>query len=204
MTAHPSVPKGTRERILDTASGLFSRRGVKDVGVEELIARSEVAKATFYRHFRSKDGLALAYLDRCWEQCSAAVDAAARHTGAPGPGLLAVFDEWFRQGPAQARSLLHVMIEMGPGSPLGQAAIARLARIRDQLAGLAREGNLADPEGFARSCQILLHGSVIAAAEGDPHAPERTRHLAALLLAESRPRRVPVIPAPGSARPEAA
>ena len=43
------------------AYGLFSRRGIRDVGVDELIRASGVAKATFYRHFPSKVDLVLAF-----------------------------------------------------------------------------------------------------------------------------------------------
>jgi AcrR family transcriptional regulator len=57
-----AVASGVRERILTVAYELFARRGVRDVGVNELISRSGVAKASFYRHFASKDELVLAFL----------------------------------------------------------------------------------------------------------------------------------------------
>ena len=50
------------ERLLETAYELFSARGVRDVGVDELVERAGVAKATLYRHFSSKDELILAFL----------------------------------------------------------------------------------------------------------------------------------------------
>ena len=53
-----SVAPGVRERILTGAYDLFSTRGVRGVGVNELISRSGVAKASFYRHFASKEELA--------------------------------------------------------------------------------------------------------------------------------------------------
>ncbi|MDQ1058197.1 hypothetical protein QFZ23_002098 [Arthrobacter globiformis] len=46
---------GPAERILQVALELFSRRGIRDVCVDELIALYGVAKSTFYRHFGSKD-----------------------------------------------------------------------------------------------------------------------------------------------------
>src|SRR6266581_4134898 len=53
-----------RERILRTAYDLFARRGTRGVGIDEVIGRAGVAKATFYRHFPSKDDLVLAFLQR--------------------------------------------------------------------------------------------------------------------------------------------
>src|SRR2546430_16564652 len=51
-----------RERILDASYELFSRRGIKAVGVNEVTERAGVAMATLYRHFPSKDELVLAFL----------------------------------------------------------------------------------------------------------------------------------------------
>lgn len=51
-----------RERILATAGDLFYRQGYRATGVNEVIAKAGVAKATFYAHFPSKDDLCLAYL----------------------------------------------------------------------------------------------------------------------------------------------
>ena len=180
-----------RQRILDASFGLFALRGIRDVGVDELVEASGVAKATFYKHFHAKDDLALAYLGRWYEERSAAIEAAvARHRGEEMPALLAVFDvfeDWFRHGTVEVSSFLHVLIEMGPDHPLGRASMDYLARTRDQLAALAREAGLEDPEGFAWSCHILLKGAIVAAAEGDTHAAERARRMAALLAEDSRP-----------------
>ncbi|MDH3869400.1 MAG: TetR/AcrR family transcriptional regulator [Desulfuromonadales bacterium] len=51
-----------RERILETAADLFFHKGFRATGINEVIATSGVAKATFYNHFRTKDDLCLAYL----------------------------------------------------------------------------------------------------------------------------------------------
>jgi len=53
-----------RERIDRTAYELFSRHGIRAVGVDAVIARSGVAKQTLYRHYPSKNDLALAFLRR--------------------------------------------------------------------------------------------------------------------------------------------
>lgn len=52
-----------RERILEVADRLFYADGVRATGTEKIMAVAEVAKATFYRHFESKDALVMAYLE---------------------------------------------------------------------------------------------------------------------------------------------
>ena len=52
-----------RERILEVADRLFYAEGVRATGTEKIMSIAEVAKATFYRHFESKDALVLAYLE---------------------------------------------------------------------------------------------------------------------------------------------
>jgi len=53
-----------RTRILKVADRLFYADGVRATGTEKIMSIAEVAKATFYRHFESKDALVLAYLLR--------------------------------------------------------------------------------------------------------------------------------------------
>ena len=52
----------TRQQILSTAAGLFAQRGYELVGINEIIAKSGVAKATFYAHFKSKENLCAEWL----------------------------------------------------------------------------------------------------------------------------------------------
>lgn len=57
-----SQHRDPRKRILQVADRLFYSEGVRATGTEKIMAAAEVAKATFYRHFESKDALVLAYL----------------------------------------------------------------------------------------------------------------------------------------------
>ena len=53
-----------RERVSRAAYELFSRDGVRSVGVDAVIARAGTAKMTLYRNFPSKDDLILDFLHR--------------------------------------------------------------------------------------------------------------------------------------------
>jgi AcrR family transcriptional regulator len=180
-----------RERILATAYELFSRRAIRDVGIDEVIERAGVAKATLYRHFPSKDDLVIAFLERREERWTLAwVEAEARRRGdTPEDQLLAIFelfDEWFHRDDFEACSFVNVLLEMGPAHPVGQASVRHLASIRSIVRRLAEEAALRDPDSFARSWHILMKGSIVSATEGDAEAAQRARSMAQLLIEQHR------------------
>src|ERR671924_1824109 len=120
-----------RERILAHAYDLFSRRGIRDVGIDELIESAGVAKATLYRHFASKDDLVLAFLERREQRWTLEfVEAEARRRGAtPEEQLLAIFDafdEWFRRDDFEGCSFINVLLELGPAHAAGSACVQHL------------------------------------------------------------------------------
>ena len=57
-----SGTSAARERLLATASELFYREGIHAVGVDRIVSEAGVTRATFYRHFPSKEDLVEAYL----------------------------------------------------------------------------------------------------------------------------------------------
>jgi AcrR family transcriptional regulator len=64
--------KPARERVLAVAADLFYRKGIRAVGVEEIVNEAGVAKISLYRSFKSKDDLIVAYLEQrnveFWQQ----------------------------------------------------------------------------------------------------------------------------------------
>ncbi len=57
-------PQNTRERILDSALNLFSRKGYHDTRMDEIVEESETSKGAIYFHFPSKERLFLALMDQ--------------------------------------------------------------------------------------------------------------------------------------------
>src|SRR5215831_8421613 len=53
----------TRQKILETAADLFYQQGYNSTGINQIISESQVAKASFYAHFSSKEDLCVATLD---------------------------------------------------------------------------------------------------------------------------------------------
>src|ERR1700686_5184807 len=86
-------PLSARDRLLDAADELFYAEGVHVVGIDRLVDRAGVAKASLYSIFGSKDELVRAYLERHFRRRQARVaHILAQHTS-PRARLLAVFGE---------------------------------------------------------------------------------------------------------------
>lgn len=193
-TVGTRIQRDARERILTTAYDLFAQHGIRAVGVDKIIAESGVAKATFYRHFPSKDELVLAFLQRHEQRWTRNVlEAGARSAGdTPRERLLALFDvlhEWLtRRENFAACSFIATLLEMGAGHPVGRASIGYLAAVREIMCAWAEEAQLHDPIGFAHTCHLLMKGAIIAAVEGDTGAAHRAQTMARILIDHHAPR----------------
>jgi AcrR family transcriptional regulator len=179
-----------RERLSRAAYELFSREGVRAVGVDTVIARAGTAKMTLYRNFTSKDDLILDFLRRREQLWTREwLEAESQRRGAsPRDHLLAIFDifsEWFRAPDFEGCSFITTLIEVNDRNhPVHQAAVAHLANIRSYIERLAAEIGIGDVDSFARKWHILMKGSILAAHEGDMAAADRARELGELLLAQ--------------------
>ena len=186
-----SRPASARERIDRTAYELFSRHGIRAVGVDTISARSGVAKMTLYKHYPSKEELALAFLRRreeLWTR-SWLQQEVERRARPPAERLLAVFDvfdKWFRRSDFEGCSFVKVLLEHGdPAHPVRKAAGAHIETVREFLRGLAADAGVHDADAFARQLQMVMMGSIVAAYAGDRDAARRAKELGALLLASA-------------------
>ena len=89
-TAEPK--RSPRERLLEAASELFYAEGIQSVGIDRVIERAGVAKASLYSTFGSKEELVRAYLDERHAKLLAWRRAAAAAVDDPVEKILAVFD----------------------------------------------------------------------------------------------------------------
>jgi AcrR family transcriptional regulator len=187
------VVSSARERILTAAYELFSRRGIRAVGTDEVIERACVARATLYRHFATKDALVVAVLQRREEVWTHGLieEQSLRRASTPEGQLLAIFDvlhEWFQSRDGyEGCSFINVFLELGADHPAGQACIAHIDHVRDIVRRRAIAAGLTDVEEFASSWHILMKGAMILAAVGDLDAALRARKMGLALIDEHRP-----------------
>jgi AcrR family transcriptional regulator len=133
-----------RRRLLDTATRLFYARGIHAVGVDRIIAEADVAKATFYNHFPSKDDLVVAYLDEIDRLGRAAVAALPKQP--PRKMIVAIMgriSEAVTAGDWRGCPFLNAAAEYpDPASPVRQAIHARRVWYRNSLQDLlAKDGD---------------------------------------------------------------
>lgn len=188
--ATSAVP--ARERILLAAYDLFSRRGIRAVGTDEVIERAGVARATLYRHFATKNELVLAVLERreqLWTH--GLIERESERMGdTPEAQLLAIFDvmdHWFHNRDGyEGCSFINVLLELGPDHPAGRASIAHIDRVREIVRRRAIAAGLHDVEDFAQSWHILMKGAIVMAAVGDLDAARRGKKMARALIEAHR------------------
>lgn len=176
-----------RERILEAAYDLFAHQGTRSVGVDAIIEKSGVAKMTLYRHFKSKQDLVLAFLERraaLWTEDWLVREVSMR-ASEPKERLLAIFDayhDWFQIEDFEGCAFVHVLLEYQADNPLRAAAAGHLARIRNFVRDLANEAGIKDAPNFSETWHMLMKGAAIAAAEGNRQAALQAKHAAALIL----------------------
>ena len=182
------TPRGeARERILETAFRLFYAHGVRGVGVDTIIAASGVAKATFYKHFPSKDDLAVAYLDRVDALWRGQLQAAAAAAGPdPRDRLVGMFDALLavcEQDDFHGCPFINTAAESAPGSPVHARSVEHKAEVRAWVRDIAVQGGARDPAALARALTLLLDGALAEGVlDGDPSAARAAKDAAAALV----------------------
>lgn len=189
-TASSSKP---RERILDTASELFYQKGIQNVGVDEIVARSGVAKMTLYKHFQSKDLLVLEFLRRrderwrCWLETTV-----ERYGTTPTECLLAIFEvleEWFKSPDFRGCAFVNAAVELANREhPAHQAVVEHKQLVQAYILKLAKDAEVHNPEFLSRHFMLLIEGAIVTALiEGSAEAAQQAR-LAALALLRAQPK----------------
>jgi AcrR family transcriptional regulator len=181
-----------RRKILDAAAKLFYRHGVNGVGIDAILAEAKASSRSLYQHFGSRDGLALAYLQRRDEEWLEWFTDAVTKAGPNAEArLLAMFDaleEWFRRPEFRGCAFINVAGEVAnPENPLRRVAARHKRALFDFIRALARDGAYDDPDSLAGEIFLLVEGAIVAALVlATPEAARNARNAAATLIAARR------------------
>jgi AcrR family transcriptional regulator len=181
------------DQILAAAEAVLHRGGFHATGVDRLIEAAGVSPRTLYRHFRSKDDLVRAVLERREARFLERFEAdAARHASEHGDPLLACFDAlsgWLTSEGDRGCMFLKALGEYGDSVPA--MAVQHKRRVLDHLRRRVERAGL-DPEGrLAERLMLLMEGAIALAPVLGPHrAAAQARGAAADLLTAWRHERV--------------
>jgi AcrR family transcriptional regulator len=212
-----ALEESARARLLAAADELFYAEGIHTVGIDRILDRAGVAKATLYGVFGSKDELIRAYLELRSASRRERIEKRLERYEDPRDRILAVFEvlaERAAEPSYRGCAFVNASAE-GPqdGGKVRAVCTDHRAWLRGLFAALARELGLAD--AVARRLVLLYDGAVVAASmDRNPAAITDARAMVETLLnayaeptptgADRRRRRGPPPSAPALRTPRAA
>lgn len=182
------ISNTARDRILEVASQLFYQHGIRAVGVDTIIAQSDVAKMTFYKHFKSKDLLVLEFLkrrDELWRDWFESTVSRLAPNAEDCP--LAIFDaleERFSRKDFRGCAFINTMVEMADGDHVAhQAAAEHKQKVQRIVRSLLSEAGVKKSEELSKAFLLLMDGAIVTAIrEGKPSSAKSAKKIAATLL----------------------
>lgn len=162
----PALPP--RERILNAASDLFYRQGIRAVGVDAIAEAAGTNKMTLYRHFESKDALVAEYLRRL----SGKSQQFWAHIEREHPGdFRRQLGAWLEAAGKDANdpqgrgcALANAAVELAEKDHPARRVIEDHKRTQhDRLAKLCADAGLNQPELLADELFLLLEGARVCA-----------------------------------------
>ena len=175
-----------RERLLAAADELFYGEGVHTVGIDKVLERAGVAKATLYTAFGSKDELVRVYLTRRHETRRARITQAIEKYDNPRDKLLGIFDalgDVLSQPTYRGCAFVNASAESPSGGAVHEVSTQARDWLRSLFVSLASEAGARDAESLATQFMLLYDGASVAARmDHNTEAGESARTVAAALL----------------------
>lgn len=186
-------PLTKRDQLVETAWQLFYHEGYHATGIDRILAKAGVAKMTLYKHFRSKEELILAVLEKrsaqFQESFSRFLQAKQR---TPEDDLLAVFDwliAWVKSKDFRGCLFQKALAEYQEmPDPIHRAAVAHKAAFHREIGRLVVAAGLAKPRGLADQLAVLAEGAIVNSHATGSSMPARHAREAAQVLIKAAQR----------------
>lgn len=164
-----------RERIVETATGLFRRHGIRGIGVDAIAEAAGTNKMTLYRHFGSKDELVAECLrlqaksgEKKWADLEAAYPGQPR---AQLSGWIQLTADYIART-GQGCDLANTAIELHEDDHPARAVIEEYKKAhRDRLAAVCRAAGAVDPDLLADTLSLLVEGARVSRQSVGPEGP---------------------------------
>ena len=191
MSTPASGNRSARDRLLDAASELFYEQGVHTVGIDTIIERAGVAKASLYSAFGSKEELVRAYLEARHASRRATVLAEMALHDDPRGKLLALFDVLLttvKQPEFRGCAFANASAESGPDSAAAEVTRKARAWLLGVMAEQATALGAAEPAGLARQLTLLYDGALVQSRlDRGPAAATAAKAAAQVLIDAASP-----------------
>jgi AcrR family transcriptional regulator len=191
-TTSQARPQSARQRLLEAADELFYEHGINVVGIDRVIERAGVAKASLYDCFGSKEELIRSYLQGRDEQRRARILARTASMTEPREKALAPFDilaDLASQPGFRGCAFNRAGAETSPDSKVRSACELARDWMREFYLDLARQTGATDPEELATKLMVLYDGATVAAQfGGGAVAVAAARASAEVLLDDAAPK----------------
>jgi AcrR family transcriptional regulator len=175
-----------RERLLKAADELFYAEGINSVGIDRVIDRADVARASLYSTFGSKDELIRGYLEQRMEAHKARLRSAAEAHDNPRGALLSVFAvqaAMFARPGYQGCAFNRASAEAPAGSAAYEVPRAFRRWLHEFLRDLAAAAGVPDPDQLASQIHLLYDGANLAASlDGNADVTTTSRSAAEALI----------------------
>lgn len=173
--------------LVNTAAKLFYQDGFHATGIDRILAEAGVAKMTLYNHFKSKDALILATLEKQSERFAENLRKTATQADTPRGALLALFDGldvWFHSDKFAGCYFINACAEYTDlDHPVHAAATRHKQNTIDFVRDLCTRIGAPDPDGLSRQLAIIMEGAITTAQIlGDPDAARHARAAAKTLI----------------------
>jgi AcrR family transcriptional regulator len=180
----PRLP--ARERLLAAADELFYAHGINVVGIDRVIEKAGVAKASLYECFDGKEDLIRSYVQARDERRRARILERIGPLEDPKAKVFAVFDilsELASRPGFRGCAFNRAGSDSVADSKVRSACEDAREWMRQLFLGIAREAHAKDPEDLAKQLHVVYDGAAVSAQfGGGATAVDSARATAALLL----------------------
>ncbi|QFQ01567.1 HTH-type transcriptional repressor NemR [Corynebacterium urogenitale] len=182
---------GPRQRLLASATNLFTTEGIRVIGIDRILRDADVAKASLYSLFGSKDNLVVAYLEELDAKWRAAWTELADERVKPEDRIIAFFDLCIREEPKNNFRGSHFQNAAGEyprpecesEERIRAAAMEHRDWCRDTMAELLKERFGYSSRTLADQLMVFLDGGLAGSKMSRTVVPlETARDLARQLL----------------------
>jgi len=154
-----------KERLIATASDLFYQKGYNNTGINEVIEKAKVAKASLYTHFKTKDDLCIAYLRNKEERFLNDLQSFLKKKPKGKLQILGLFDylrDVYRQDDFKGSSSSNILAEIPrENTKIREEVSSHKANLKDFIHELVKKNSSnKNPDKLTNKLYLLFEGAL--------------------------------------------